>query len=681
MSLARRGVNSPVGHGRRERSPARAQAQTSGATRPRIGHAGVVNADQPRSDLPQTRPELAGDLGMVASTHWLASQAGMSVLERGGNAADAAVAAGFVLQVVEPHLNGPAGEVPILVATPDGAAEVICGQGVAPAAATPAAFADLGLDAVPGTGLLAATVPGAFGAWTLLLQRHGTWRLRDVLEPALGYARAGVPVLPRVAQLLTAMQEAFTTRWPTSGAVYLAGGSPPPAWGRLRLEALAATYERVLAEAEAAGPDRDAELEAARDTWYRGPVAETVDRFCRTPRPDSTGRVHAGLLTADDLAAWRPTVEPPARIGYGRGNAVEVLKPGLWSQGPVHLQQLTVLRALGAEADQLDLDDPQWVHMLVEVQKLAFADREAWYGEDAPVGVLDDLLSAAYAAGRAAAVDPRTADPRLRPGRPGARTPVLPRLADFDADGVPRAARGDAPLDVEDPVDGGAIAGPATGEPTVTTAEPGGVAGSGRGDTCHVDVVDARGLMVSATPSGGWLQSSPVVPELGFALGTRAQMFRLTPGLPSSLRPGARPRTTLSPSLALRDGRPWLAYGTPGGDQQDQWSLLLLLRAEAALRTGPGAPGLQALVDAPMVHSEHAPSSFAPRRAAPGRVVVEDRWPAAVRRDLAARGHDVVAVRGWSLGRLSAVADERPSGGWLRAAANPRGAQGYAVGR
>jgi gamma-glutamyltranspeptidase/glutathione hydrolase len=165
-----------------------------------------------------------------------------------------------------------------------------------------------------------------------------------------------------------------------------------------------------------------------------------------------------------------------------------------------------------------------------------------------------------------------------------------------------------------------------------------------------------------------------VVPELGFPLGTRAQMFWLTPGLPASLRPGARPRTTLSPSLALRDGMPWLGYGTPGGDQQDQWSLLLLLRA---LRGG----GLQAAVDAPMLHTDHAPSSFAPRRAAPGRVVVEDRWPLAVRRDLADRGHDVVTVPGWSLGRLSAVADDRRRGGWLRAAANPRGAQGYAVGR
>jgi gamma-glutamyltranspeptidase/glutathione hydrolase len=187
--------------------------------------------------------------------------------------------------------------------------------------------------------------------------------------------------------------------------------------------------------------------------------------------------------------------------------------------------------------------------------------------------------------------------------------------------------------------------------------------------------------MISATPSGAWLQSSPVVPELGFPLGTRAQMFWLEPGLPASLRPGARPRTTLSPSLALRDGLGWLAFGTPGGDQQDAWSLLLLLRLLDQARRG-GPLRLQAALDAPMLHCDHAPSSFHPRRADPGRVLVEERWPSRVRSGLAARGHDVLTVPGWSLGRLSAVAREgRSAGGWLRAGANPRGAQGYATGR
>ena len=613
-----------------------------------------------------TRPELAGSLGMVATTHWLASQTGMSVLERGGNAADAAVAAGFVLQVVEPHLNGPGGEVPVLVAEPSGRATVVCGQGVAPRAATPEAFAALGLDAVPGTGLLAATVPGAFGAWTVLLQRWGTWRLRDVLEPAIALARDGAPVLPRVSATVGAMAEHFGTHWPTSAATYLDGaGRAPAPWSRLRLPQLAATYERVLAEAEAAGGDRDAQLEAARDAWYRGFVADAVDHFCRdTAWTDTSGRPHGGLLTGDDLAAWEPPVEEPVRATY---RDVEVLKAGFWSQGPTMLQQLHLLASLLPDADMLDVHDPEWVHALVEAQKLAFADREAWYGDPAAVDVpAGALLSPGYARDRAALVDPATASLDLRPGTPGGRRPVLPPLAEYDEQGRRRATTAGARPE--------AAAG--VGEPTVRHD------GRTRGDTCHIDVVDASGLQISATPSGAWLQSSPVVPELGFPLGTRAQMFRLTPGLPATLRPGTRPRTTLSPTLVLRDGRPWAALGTPGGDQQDQWSLLLLLRLVHGRAPGRPAP-LQASLDAPMLSTDHAPGSFYPRTASPGRVVLEDRWPVATRAELSRRGHDVETVGPWALGRLSVVTDERgPDGeGWLRAGADARGSQGYAVGR
>jgi gamma-glutamyltranspeptidase / glutathione hydrolase len=614
-----------------------------------------------------TRPELAGGFGMVATTHWLASQTGMSVLEHGGNAADAAVAAGFVLQVVEPHLNGPGGEVPILVAEPAGRASVVCGQGVAPSAATPAAFAELGLDVVPGTGLLAATVPGAFGAWTLLLQRWGTWTLRQVLEPALALARDGAPVLPRVSATLSAMAQHFGTAWPTSARTYLdAQGRSPAPWSRLRLPQLAATYDRLLAEAEGASSDREKQLEAARDAWYRGFVAEAIGRFCDgTAWLDTSGRSHGGLLRADDLARWEPTVEEPVRALY---RDVEVLKAGFWSQGPVLLQQLQLLDAVLPDGDALELDDPEWVHAVVEAQKLAFADREAWYGDpdavDVPAGA---LLSRDYARDRSALIDPHRADLDLRPGSPDRRPPRLPALAEYGPDGRHRTQRQSG--------DGGATAA-GVGEPTVQRE------GRTRGDTCHVDVVDATGLQISATPSGAWLQSSPVVPELGFPLGTRAQMFRLEPGLPATLRPGTRPRTTLSPTLLLRDDRPWAALGTPGGDQQDQWTLLLVLRLVHGRSAGRPTP-LQAALDAPMLSTDHAPSSFYPRSASPGRVVMEDRWPAGVRAELAARGHDVVTVGPWALGRLSVVTDERgPDGqGWLRAGADARGSQGYAVGR
>jgi gamma-glutamyltranspeptidase/glutathione hydrolase len=583
-----------------------------------------------------TRPELRGDFGMVASTHWLASAVGMGVLERGGNAADAAVAAGFVLQVVEPHLNGPGGEVPILLWDPaDEQLRVIAGQGVTPAAATPERFAELGLDLVPGTGPLAATVPGAVGAWLLLLRQWGTWRLRDVLEPAIGYAERGWPLLPSIARTIATVEQTFRDDWPTSAATWL---PMPPAGSRMRSPVLAATWRRLLAEAEAATPDRDRQIEAARTAFYEGFVAEAIDAHVRQPVRDSSGSVHAGLLTTDDLAAWHCPVEEPTTLDYGE---YTVCKTGPWGQGPVFLQQLALLSRFDlAGAGHLS---PDYVHLVVEASKLAFADREAWYGDGADVP-MQALLSDAYNDERAALIG-STASLELRPGSPDGRTPAL------------RA-----------PVSAAGTVAAGTGEPTVSRD------GTTRGDTCHVDVVDRHGLMISATPSGGWLQSSPTVEALGWCLGTRAQMTWLEPGLAATLRPGTRPRTTLSPSLALREGRPYLAFGTPGGDQQDQWSLLFFL---AHVHFGLD---LQAAIDAPAFHSTHFPSSFWPRTAEPGGVVVEDRIGAAVIHELRRRGHHVSVSDGWSLGRVSAAGIE-PGTGFLRAAANPRGAQGYAVGR
>jgi gamma-glutamyltranspeptidase/glutathione hydrolase len=602
--------------------------------------------------LVSTRPELAGSFGMVATTHWLASQTGMSVLERGGNAFDAAVAAGFVLQVVEPHLNGPGGDLPVVLwSESEQQVHVVCGQGPAPQAATIEAFTDLGLDAVPGTGLLAATVPGAFGGWVQLLRRWGSWSLRDVLTPAIGYARHGAPVLPHVSATIAAMAPLFTDEWTPSAATYLVAGRAPAPWSRWRVPAMADTYERVLDESEAAEGDRDARLQAAHDAWYRGFVAEAIDTFCTTRWLDTSGERHHGLLTGDDLAGWQSTVEAPTRARY-RG--VEFCKTDAWGQGPVLLQQLRLLEQLGLP-DDLDPGDVSWVHAVLESMKLAFADREAWYGDPAHADVpLDDLLADAYTVQRAGLVDPGAAPLDQRPGSPGGRSPRLPQPLPEHLAGSGGAAHPSAGV----------------GEPTVRRD------GAVTGDTVHVDVVDRWGNMVSATPSGAWLQSSPVVPELGFPLGTRAQMFWLEPGLPASLRPGARPRTTLSPSLALRDGLPWMAFGTPGGDQQDMWQLLFALRAVHGPRGVDQA--LQAAIDAPMLHSEHPASSFYPRRSQPGRAVLEERWPASTLEGLRRLGHDVQVVDGWSLGRLSAVAQD---GEWLRAAANPRGAQGYAVGR
>ena len=560
-----------------------------------------------------TRPELRGTLGMVASTHWLASSAGMSVLERGGNAFDAAVAAGFVLQVVEPHLNGPGGDLPAIFWSAErGEPLVLCAQGPAPAAATIPRFRELGLDLVPGTGLLAACVPGAFDGWLLLLRELGTWRLADVLEPAIAYAERGYPVVPGIVRTIREV-EAQLRDWPASAALYL----PAPEPGRLfRNPELAATYRLIVAESR--GGAREDEIDRARDAWYRGFVAEAFDRFSAE---------NGGLLVGDDLARWRATLERPLSYDF-RGTTV--CKAGPWSQAPVFLQQLALLDGFDLEA--MGLGSAEYVHTVVECAKLAFADREGFYGDPSFAEVpVERLLSRAYADERRRLVSD-TASTELRPG-PGGRLP--PQVA-----GAPELA--------------------GAGEPT-------------RGDTVHLDVVDRDGNVFSATPSGGWLQSSPVVPGLGFPLGTRAQMFWLDEEHPNALAPGKRPRTTLSPSLALRGGEPYLAFGTPGGDQQDQWTLTFFLA-----HTVFGLD-LQAAIDAPGFHSEHFPSSFYPREARPNVLAVESRLGEETIRGLQERGHEVEDAGEWTLGRVSAAG--REPDGVLKAAANPRGMQGYAVGR
>ncbi|HZD74957.1 MAG TPA: gamma-glutamyltransferase family protein [Actinomycetota bacterium] len=596
-----------------------------------------------------TRPELRGTFGMVSSTHWLASASGMAVLERGGNAFDAAVAAGFVLQVVEPHLNGPGGEVPILAysAERDGV-QVICGQGVAPRAATIAHFRDLGLDLVPGSGLLPACVPGAVGGWLELLGRLGTMRPRDVLQYAIGYAEGGYPLVPRICDSIASMERVFREEWTGSAELYLPGGAVPHPGSSFRNPALAATWRRLLDEAEAASSDRDGQIEAARAAFYEGFVAEAVDRFvAATPTMDATGRRHHGLLTGQDMASWRAGVERPLSVDY---HGVRVCKTGPWGQGPVFLQQLRLLEGFDLEA--MGPGSADLVHTVTECAKLAFADREAWYGDpdfvDVPLG---ELLDPAYADQRRKLVGEQ-ASLELRPGSVAGRDPRLPPQL---LDAGPRRPAGPA-------------AGMGVGEPTLAGDNP------HSGDTCHVDVADRFGNMVACTPSGGWLHSSPVIPELGFCLGTRGQMLWLAEGVPSSLEPRKRPRTTLTPSLALRDGKPWLAFGTPGGDQQDQWTLNWFLSYLHFNRD------LQLAIDAPNFHSEHFPSSFYPRESNPGRLVVEDRLGDGVIDDLRGRGHRLERSGPWSLGRLCAVGRD-PTSGFLIGGANPRGRQGYAAGR
>jgi len=587
-----------------------------------------------------TRPEIEGTFGVVTSTHWIATAVGMATLEKGGNAFDAAVATAFTLQVVEPHLNGPGGDVPIILYDRrKRRCEVICGQGPAPAGATIAHYRGLGLDLVPGTGLLAAVVPGTFETWMMLLRDYGTLRVSDVLAPAIFYASEGQPLVERANNTIKTVEQLFRQHWPTSAAVYLPGGKVPETGSLFTNKTMAATYSRIVREAESVG-DRDQQIERARKAWSQGFVAEAIDRFCRTQEVmDTSGTPHRGVLAADDMARWQPHVEVPLTYDY---DGYTLCKTGPWGQGPVMLQQLALLK--GFDLKGCDPTSADFVHVVVECSKLAYADREKFYGDPDFVDVpMSTLLSDAYNAERRKLITDK-ASLDLRPG----------------------SVEGFGALVKIKAQDTRAAAAMGAGEPTV------GRMGEMVGDTVHFDIVDREGNMVSSTPSGGWLHSSPVVPELGFCLGTRGQMFWLEEGHPASLAPGKRPRTTLSPTMALRDGEPYLGWGTPGGDQQDQWTTQFFLRHVHAKLN------LQEAIDAPAWHSEHFPISFWPRTARPGVLVVEKRLPAATIKELERRGHIVETGPDWSEGRLTAASLD---GRKRRAAANPRGMQGYAAGR
>ncbi|QCO97191.1 transferase [Arthrobacter sp. 24S4-2] len=601
-----------------------------------------------------TRPTLQGTFGMSASTHWIATATAQSVLERGGNAFDAATAAAFVLHVVEPHLNGPGGDMAgvFVTAAEPGKPVVLMGQGPAPAGATPEHYRSEGLELVPGSGALAAAVPASVDAWLLLLRDHGTWELQAVLEFAIGYARDGHPVLGRVGATIAAVSELFREHWPTSAALWMPGGKIPAAGELVRNPAYAKTLRRLV-EAGAAESTREARIDGARREWREGFVAKAMVQSVQAPHRHSSGTDHQGVLAMSDLAAFEAGYEDAATFEF-RGHTIA--KTGPWGQGPALLQTLAILDGFPDEC--LDPSSELGAHTILEAQKLALADREAYYGDtDVP---LDYLLSAEYTETRRALITER-ASPEFRPGRVPGREPFRPPLR---TEYVPPALAND---------DGGpglrgAGASAGVGEPTVLAT------GETRGDTCHLDVVDRWGNMISATPSGGWLQSSPAIPELGFCLGTRLQMTWLEPGTPSTLTPGKRPRTTLTPTLVLRNGEAVTALGSPGGDQQDQWQLPYLLR------TIVGGYSPQQAIDAPAFHTTSVPGSFWPRIWEPGGAVVEDRLGDAVIAGLERRGHRITRAGDWTLGRLSAVVRD-PRTGVLQGAANPRGAQGYAVGR
>jgi len=580
-----------------------------------------------------TRPVVMGTHGVVAAGHYLAAQAGLQMLQAGGNAIDAGVAAGFALAVLKPQDNGIAGESPILIyAAECGRPFAINGNGTAPREATIERFRELGIDLIPGDGFLPAVVPAMVDAYITALAMFGTMPLPEVMAPALELARHGFPVYPDLHAAIGSNLPRWQERYPSTLAVFAPNGKPP-AVGELLMQADWANAFELLVEAErkAARRGRAAALRAARDVFYRGEIAEEILRFARsTEVMDASGRAHAALLSEEDFAAYSARVENAVSADY-RGLTVH--KCNSWCQGPVFLQQLGLLE--GYDLAAMGHNTGDYIHTVIECAKLAFADREAYYGDPQFVDVpLERLLSKRYADERRRLVDPKKASLEDRPGdcRAGVPTPAAP---------------------------------------------PGG-AGVARwpimdcGDTTQLDAVDRWGNMISITPSGGWFSASPVIPRLGFPLGTRGQMFLLDSAHPNSLQPGKRPRSTLTPSLVTKDGQPHMVFGTPGGDCQDQWTLQFFLNYV------DHGMNLQEAIDAPTFHTMHFRNSFYPREARPGVMALEGRIPSSVRSELERRGHTVEVVGNWANGQVLAIRFD-PETGLISGAASPRGPS-YAVG-
>jgi len=591
-----------------------------------------------------TRPVVMGTRGVVTSGHYLATAAGLRIMEQGGNAIDAAAAMCFCLNLLEPHMNGIGGEVPTLIySAKEKRVFAISGMGWSPKAFTIEWCRREGIDLIPGDGYLPACVPAVVDTWAVALARFGTMSFSQVLQPAIELAEGGFPVYEGLHENLAANLHKFTKLYPTTGEIYCPNGRAPEIGEIFRNPDWAGVLKIMCrAEADAKHKGRIAGIEAARDAFYKGEIAERIiDFITGNPVEDASGTAHAGLLSYEDMAGWRAAVEEPVSLNY-RG--LDVHKCSSWTQGPVFLQQLALLEGFDLKA--MGHNSADYLHTLIECAKLAFADREAYYGDPLFDEVpFDVLLSKEYAAERRNLIGAK-ASYELRPGDVGRS---VPDYVTFDVAEDNRRALNLLKRQISDP-------------------------GSGHGgDTTHLDAIDREGNMVAATPSGGWIGSSPVIKGLGFPLGTRGQMFYLNPKRPNALEPHKRPRATLTPTLVTRDGEPFMAFGTPGGDNQDQWTLQFFLNYVDF------GMNVQEALDAPTVHSAHFPSSFYPRTAHPGRLVAENRIPDEVIAELRRRGHEVVLTDGWSNGRVMGIRYDGTRG-VIMGGVSPRGKIGYALG-
>ncbi len=580
-----------------------------------------------------TRPLIMGTRGVVVTGHHRASDAGLEMLKNGGNAVDAGVAAVFAQAVVEFDRFGLGGEVPILIHLAEQEKVVsLNGHGFAPRRATIEWFRERKIEYVPGDGFLGAVVPPVVDTLILALDQFGTLSLADVMAPAIDLAENGFPMYGQFRGHILEQEQRFRTEWDTSRKVFLPGGDVPAGSDVFVQKDLARTLKRLVA-AEAAHREqgRSAGLQAARDLFYRGDLAREIVAYQKGFKPrDANGTVSAGLLELEDFAQYRARVEEPAKTTY-RG--VEVYKAGFWSQGPVLLQTLNILE--GYDLKELGHNSPAYIHLLAEAMKLAYADREWYYADPDFVGVPErGLLSKAYAAQRRKLIDLTKPSLEMRPGNP---YPFHPETM----------AHGAIPESIE-----------------LRPDAPG---------TTGTRVADAAGNVFSATPSGGWFRHSPILEGLGFVLGTRGQAFTLDPKHANALAPHKRPRTTLTPSLALKGGKPYLAWGTPGGDAQDQVNLQFLLNVVEFNMD------IQEATDAVMFQIFDFPSSFYRHASRPGTLRIENRIAADVVEALEKLGHQVMVSEPWSVGDATALRVD-PQRGVLFGAAGPRRDKSYALG-
>jgi gamma-glutamyltranspeptidase/glutathione hydrolase len=559
-------------------------------------------------------PRIFGRRGAVAAEHYSAALAGIEILRQGGNAVDAACAATLVEGVVNPQMHTIGGELPILISAPD-RDDVVCinGNMAAPGKATPQAFRDLGHSEIPAEGVLAAGVPGAMGAILVALSRFGRLRFEEVSARALELARDGFPAHSGlIRQHKSGIADNFQKflGWPGTAAVYLPGGQIPAEGSLIRNPPLAAMFARLAGKERACAGDRRAGLRAVHDEFYRGDIAAEIVRFVKD---------HGGLLERSDFDSFEIPVENSVQVSFA---GAEIHKCGPWNQGPALLQSLTILKNF--DLRKLGHNSADYVHFVVEAMKLAFADREQFYGDPDQVRVpLKTLLSDEYGTIRAKLIANR-ADAQIRPGDPLRNSALLPAKE--------------------------RLGGAAWGAGTV-----------------HVDAMDSDGLSAAFTPSGGWIRSSQVIPSLGFPLSMRLSNCYLGPAShPNIVAPFKRPRTTISPSLVKKDGKAWLAFGSMGGDQQDQWQLQFLLNR---LLFGMS---LQKAIEAPKFSSEHFPGFFAPHDFFLNRLRAEPEIGEPVFAELRSRGHDVDIGPSWSEGFLCGT-ERNPESGVLEAGCDPRG--------